>query len=181
MVCSDEYTTARNTMCQILLQYSAGLGAPVLIELLFQLYFWTKQCNVLGKKVMNILKMPCQYIVMMSKMLIDHETTSKELLQLGWTPCFEQILHWQILSYFMFHKMDVHQLQLIFKYLPILSFTESYVYQLDTLNAKLRKSPTYGVQLGEIESYAVCQTGGRRAIRSLKMLEADPFPTYYPT
>ena len=27
--------------------------------------------------------------------------------------------------------------------------------QLDTLNEKLRQSPTYGVQLGEIESYAV--------------------------
>nr|XP_027075293.1 uncharacterized protein LOC113699259 isoform X1 [Coffea arabica] len=78
-------------------------------------------------------------------------------------------------SYFMFHKMDVHQPQLIFKYLPILSFTESYIYQLDTLNEKLLQSPAYGVQLGEIESYVGCQTEGRRAIRSLKMLEADPF------
>nr|XP_027075294.1 uncharacterized protein LOC113699259 isoform X2 [Coffea arabica] len=46
---------------------------------------------------------------------------------------------------------------------------------LDTLNEKLLQSPAYGVQLGEIESYVGCQTEGRRAIRSLKMLEADPF------
>ncbi|XP_027768889.1 uncharacterized protein LOC107005136 isoform X3 [Solanum pennellii] len=32
-------------------------------------------------------------------------------------------------SYFMFHKMDPHQPQSMFRYLPILSFTESYIYQ----------------------------------------------------
>ncbi|KAL3524778.1 hypothetical protein ACH5RR_013150 [Cinchona calisaya] len=77
-------------------------------------------------------------------------------------------------SYFMFHKMDVHHPQSIFRYLPILSFTESYIYQLDTLNEKLLRSPTYGVQFGEI-SDMVCQTKQGWEIRSLKMLEADPF------
>ena len=37
----------------------------------------------------------------------------------------------------MFHKMDVHQLQLIFKYLPILSFTESYIYQVNKMQLSL--------------------------------------------
>lgn len=36
-------------------------------------------------------------------------------------------------SYFMFHKMDPHQPQSMFTYLPILSFTESYIYQVRIL------------------------------------------------
>ncbi|KAG0482843.1 hypothetical protein HPP92_010927 [Vanilla planifolia] len=39
-------------------------------------------------------------------------------------------------SYFMFHGMNANQVQSIFMYLPILYFTESYIYQLDTLNEK---------------------------------------------
>lgn len=37
---------------------------------------------------------------------------------------------YQFRSYFMFHKMDAHQPQSIFRYLPILSFTESFIYQV---------------------------------------------------
>ncbi|KAK9162737.1 hypothetical protein Syun_003639 [Stephania yunnanensis] len=37
-------------------------------------------------------------------------------------------------SYFMFHEMDVNNSQSFFKFLPVLSFTESYIYQLDNLN-----------------------------------------------
>ncbi|KAL6575925.1 hypothetical protein OROHE_000396 [Orobanche hederae] len=33
------------------------------------------------------------------------------------------------MSYFMFHKMEANQPQSIFRYLPMLSFTESYIYQ----------------------------------------------------
>ncbi|CDP09997.1 unnamed protein product [Coffea canephora] len=89
MVCSDEYTMARNTMWQILLQYSARLGAPVLIEL----FKWNARAN-------STLEDFCR-------------------------------------SYFIFYKMDVHQLQLIFIYLPILSFTESYIYQINKMQLSL--------------------------------------------
>ncbi|CAH9089837.1 unnamed protein product [Cuscuta europaea] len=44
-------------------------------------------------------------------------------------------------SYFMFHGIDAHQPQSIFKYLPILSFTESFIYQLDKLNEKFLRPP----------------------------------------
>ncbi|XP_076907380.1 uncharacterized protein LOC143563807 isoform X1 [Bidens hawaiensis] len=44
-------------------------------------------------------------------------------------------------SYFMFHEMDANSADSIFKYLPLLSFTESYIYQLDTLNEKLVHAP----------------------------------------
>ncbi|KAL1569652.1 hypothetical protein AAHA92_01106 [Salvia divinorum] len=44
-------------------------------------------------------------------------------------------------SYFVFHKMDANQPQSIFKNLPILLFTESYIYQLDDLNEKLVQIP----------------------------------------
>ncbi|KAK3008315.1 hypothetical protein RJ639_014419 [Escallonia herrerae] len=47
-------------------------------------------------------------------------------------------------SYFMFHEMDAHEPQSIFRYLPLLSFTESYIYQLDTLNEKVLQLPTIG-------------------------------------
>lgn len=45
-------------------------------------------------------------------------------------------------SYFMFHEMDANKPQSIFRYLPFLSFTESYIYQLDNLNEKLLQVPT---------------------------------------
>ncbi|CAK8567287.1 unnamed protein product [Lathyrus sativus] len=44
-------------------------------------------------------------------------------------------------SYFMFHGLDVSRPQSIFKYLPILSFTESYIYQLDKMNENLLQTP----------------------------------------
>lgn len=44
------------------------------------------------------------------------------------------IFHWhvnkQCRSYFMFHELDVDSAESIFKYLPLLSFTESYIYQV---------------------------------------------------
>ncbi|KAI9117053.1 hypothetical protein K1719_012052 [Acacia pycnantha] len=47
-------------------------------------------------------------------------------------------------SYFMFHGLDVSKPNSIFKYLPILSFTESYIYQLDRMNEKLLQTPANG-------------------------------------
>lgn len=44
-------------------------------------------------------------------------------------------------SYFMFHGLDVSKPQSIFKFLPILSFTESYIYQLDKMNENLLQTP----------------------------------------
>ncbi|KAJ9564714.1 hypothetical protein OSB04_000680 [Centaurea solstitialis] len=46
-------------------------------------------------------------------------------------------------SYFMFHDMDANSAESIFKYLPLLSFTESYIYQLDTINEKLLQYPDF--------------------------------------
>ncbi|XP_010491698.1 PREDICTED: uncharacterized protein LOC104769236 isoform X1 [Camelina sativa] len=40
-------------------------------------------------------------------------------------------------SYFMFHRLDINEPQSIFRYLPVLSFTESYIYQIDALNEKI--------------------------------------------
>lgn len=39
-------------------------------------------------------------------------------------------------SYFMFHGLDVSKAHSIFSFLPVLYFTESYIYQLDTLNER---------------------------------------------
>ncbi|KAF6170350.1 hypothetical protein GIB67_043040 [Kingdonia uniflora] len=43
----------------------------------------------------------------------------------------------QCRSYFMFHGMDANKPKSVFKYLPMLSFTESYIYQLDSLNEEI--------------------------------------------
>ncbi|KAD3640207.1 hypothetical protein E3N88_29430 [Mikania micrantha] len=51
-------------------------------------------------------------------------------------------------SYFMFHEMDANSAESIFKYLPLLSFTESYIYQLDTINERLVELP-----LGETSDF----------------------------
>lgn len=37
----------------------------------------------------------------------------------------------------MFHDVDVHELGSWFKYLPILTFVESYIYQLDGMNEEV--------------------------------------------
>uniref|UniRef100_A0A453C3F1 Uncharacterized protein n=2 Tax=Aegilops tauschii subsp. strangulata TaxID=200361 RepID=A0A453C3F1_AEGTS len=37
-------------------------------------------------------------------------------------------------SYFIFHGLDVNRPHSVFKFLPFLSFTESYIYQLDASN-----------------------------------------------
>ncbi|XP_015890789.2 uncharacterized protein LOC107425315 isoform X5 [Ziziphus jujuba] len=52
-------------------------------------------------------------------------------------------------SYFMFHGLDSTQPQQIFRYLPVLSFTESYIYQLDSLNEKMLNSTSYEVAFSE--------------------------------
>ncbi|KAL8472149.1 hypothetical protein ACS0TY_029387 [Phlomoides rotata] len=53
-------------------------------------------------------------------------------------------------SYFMFHKMETNQPQLVFRYLPMLSFTESYIYQLDGLNENLLQLSSGGVPTSSI-------------------------------
>ncbi|KAL0888204.1 hypothetical protein Bca101_012187 [Brassica carinata] len=40
-------------------------------------------------------------------------------------------------SYFMFHQLEISEPQSIFRFLPVLSFTESYIYQMDALNEKI--------------------------------------------
>ncbi|MBA0779655.1 hypothetical protein Gotri_003883 [Gossypium trilobum] len=47
-------------------------------------------------------------------------------------------------SYFMFHGVDIDSPLMIFKYFPVLAFTESYIYQLDGLNEKILSIPTEG-------------------------------------
>ncbi|OUZ99616.1 hypothetical protein BVC80_9061g43 [Macleaya cordata] len=39
--------------------------------------------------------------------------------------------------YFMFHGMDVKKPEVVFKYLPVLSFMEGYIYQLDSYNEQI--------------------------------------------
>ncbi|XP_009802514.1 uncharacterized protein LOC107810361 isoform X2 [Nicotiana tabacum] len=76
-------------------------------------------------------------------------------------------------SYFMFHKMDPHQPQSIFKYLPILSFTESYIYQLDNLNEKLLQ-PSVGKDQSSYRGYSV-ETKEDWDLTSVRMMTNDPF------
>ncbi|GMH05939.1 hypothetical protein Nepgr_007779 [Nepenthes gracilis] len=76
-------------------------------------------------------------------------------------------------SYFMFHGVDINRAESIFRYLPVLSFTESYIYQLDTFNEKM---------LGLAGSRATClnkwfnsEAHYNWASKFIKVLESDPF------
>ncbi|XP_022136921.1 uncharacterized protein LOC111008497 isoform X2 [Momordica charantia] len=68
-------------------------------------------------------------------------------------------------SYFMFHGMDVNKPQSVFKYFPVLSFTESYIYQLDTLNEKM----VYGGF-----TFGKSQEANERGTKFLNAIKSDP-------
>ncbi|KAL4645272.1 hypothetical protein ACB092_02G224500 [Castanea dentata] len=75
-------------------------------------------------------------------------------------------------SYFMFHGMDVNRPQSIFKYLPVLSFTGSFLYQLDCLNEKILNLRTSGVSVSE----RGCKEGHQRLITKITgALQSNPF------
>ncbi|XP_030500017.1 uncharacterized protein LOC115715305 isoform X2 [Cannabis sativa] len=75
-------------------------------------------------------------------------------------------------SYFMFHGMEVNEPQALFKYLPVLSFTESYIYQLDSLNEKILPSPHNGVKVSE-KGYEETDPG--LIAKFIKVFKDDPF------
>ncbi|CAH8281991.1 unnamed protein product [Eruca vesicaria subsp. sativa] len=65
-------------------------------------------------------------------------------------------------SYFMFHQLEIGEPQSIFRYLPVLSFTESFIYQMDALNEKIVS-----------ESQIICSSHGWNA-ESRVLFETDP-------
>uniref|UniRef100_A0A6N2KWX7 Uncharacterized protein n=1 Tax=Salix viminalis TaxID=40686 RepID=A0A6N2KWX7_SALVM len=76
-------------------------------------------------------------------------------------------------SYFMFHEMDINKPRSIFKYLPLLSFTESYIYQMDSLNEKIVNMQSNRV--GAIERKPHMEVSERWIGKSIDMLKNDPF------
>lgn len=75
-------------------------------------------------------------------------------------------------SYFMFHGMDVNAPQSIFRYLPMLSFTESYIYQLDTWNEKMLHIPTNGNTVVGGSNVEKNRSG---IIKLMEVFQTDPF------
>ncbi|OAY33429.1 hypothetical protein MANES_13G095500v8 [Manihot esculenta] len=77
-------------------------------------------------------------------------------------------------SYFMFHGMDMNHPQSIFKFLPVLSFTESYIYQMDSLNEKMVNLPTKEVAF--LESGLEMPKGNESWITNcIDVFITDPF------
>ncbi|XP_028067719.1 uncharacterized protein LOC114270429 isoform X2 [Camellia sinensis] len=76
-------------------------------------------------------------------------------------------------SYFMFHDMDVNRPQSIFRYLPILSFTESYIYQLDRLNEKMLKIPTEEVTV--LERGFHLEANQSWVVKFIELFKTNPF------
>ncbi|XP_031745679.1 uncharacterized protein LOC116406126 isoform X1 [Cucumis sativus] len=107
----------------------------------------------------------CSLIVTISWILVLPRTIVGKWLWLAWMQCSVQILHLKILSYFMFHGMDANKPQSVFKYFPILSFTESYIYQLDTLNEKIVLG---GFAFGE------SQETNEKSTKILSAIRSDP-------
>ncbi|XP_034691269.1 uncharacterized protein LOC117918609 isoform X5 [Vitis riparia] len=100
------------------------------------------------------------------------EDVSRSLTEEGWMQCKEQIQPLKILSYFMFHGMDVNAPQSIFRYLPMLSFTESYIYQLDTWNEKMLHIPTNGNTVVGGSNVEKNRSG---IIKLMEVFQTDPF------
>ncbi|XVF59006.1 hypothetical protein PTKIN_Ptkin07bG0239100 [Pterospermum kingtungense] len=76
-------------------------------------------------------------------------------------------------SYFMFHGININSQEMIFKYFPVLGFTESYIYQLDGLNEKILSVPTERVTALAKESEKVKYQDWAEMLANV--LENDPF------
>ncbi|CAN6479993.1 unnamed protein product [Victoria cruziana] len=72
-------------------------------------------------------------------------------------------------SYFMFHGMDANNPGIVFRFLPFLYFTESYIYQLDNINEIISNQST-GVSSKEVR---LCSEWKIR--RLMELFESDPF------
>ncbi|KAF2292982.1 hypothetical protein GH714_034570 [Hevea brasiliensis] len=77
-------------------------------------------------------------------------------------------------SYFMFHGMDINAPQSIFKYLPVLSFTECYIYQMDILNEKIVNLPTNKVAFLE-RGYEMPEGNESWIAKHIDVFRTDPF------
>ncbi|KDP29710.1 hypothetical protein JCGZ_18645 [Jatropha curcas] len=76
-------------------------------------------------------------------------------------------------SYFMFHGMDINSPQSVFKYLPVLSFTEGYIYQMDSLNEKIVNLATNKVVLERVHEM---QEGNENCMaKYMDVFKTDPF------
>ncbi|KAJ8765461.1 hypothetical protein K2173_014583 [Erythroxylum novogranatense] len=76
-------------------------------------------------------------------------------------------------SYFMFHGMDEKSPEAIFKYLPVLVFTESYIYQMDRLNEEIVNMSNNGASA--IETADMLDTNGCWTSKVIGMFKSDPF------
>ncbi|XP_026434221.1 uncharacterized protein LOC113331793 isoform X3 [Papaver somniferum] len=71
--------------------------------------------------------------------------------------------------YFIFHEMDVKKPELVFKYLPMLSFTESYIYQLDSYNEQILSTTAGTTDAKKPERNHIMKD------HLLKVIKNDPF------
>ncbi|XP_031492565.1 uncharacterized protein LOC116259085 isoform X3 [Nymphaea colorata] len=72
-------------------------------------------------------------------------------------------------SYFMFHGMDANNPGTVFRFLPILYFTESYIYQLDNINEIISN------QSSRVSSKEVKLSSQWKVSRLMELFETDPF------
>ncbi|KAM5577188.1 hypothetical protein ABKV19_007837 [Rosa sericea] len=75
-------------------------------------------------------------------------------------------------SYFMFHGMDINKPQSVFQYLPMLSFVESYIYQLDDLNEKTVQASSSEMTISE---RGAAVEGHRKISQFSNVFKSDPF------
>ena len=83
---------------------------------------------LLYKSYRNWVMQCCKFLIFKDVFIL-----SVLVMNLSWGSSGNVIIFsWkkQCRSYFMFHGLDVNNPQSVFKYLPILSFTESYIYQV---------------------------------------------------
>ncbi|XP_068637584.1 uncharacterized protein [Aristolochia californica] len=83
-------------------------------------------------------------------------------------------------SYFMFHGMDACNPQSVFRFLPVLSFTESYIYQLDNFNEellhlRLEVTSTDRTLPNSNDTHKMLEGNQELAKKFLELFKTDPF------
>ncbi|KAH0996148.1 hypothetical protein GBA52_020012 [Prunus armeniaca] len=152
--------------CSLVSEYMPKISAAFLDEA----SKWLNGEGYEEKSVENALQLACSHKPESSS--LDNNSEEMAMVGLDAMQRANSTLEDFCRSYFMFHGMDINKPQSVFQYLPVLSFTESYIYQLDRLNEKTLHAPSDEMNMLERGSQA---EGQWLISRCTNVFKSDPF------
>lgn len=152
--------------CSLVSEYMPKISAAFLDEA----SKWLNGEGYEEKSVENALQLACSHKPECSS--LDNNSEEMAMVGLDAMQRANSTLEDFCRSYFMFHGMDINKPQSVFQYLPVLSFTESYIYQLDRLNEKTLHAPSDEMNMLERGSQA---EGQWLISRCTNVFKSDPF------